>query len=64
MPIALTDTSKMPFGKHAGTMMQEVPASYLHYLWTNGMESDMSPVAIYIRTNLEALKSEYKNGIW
>ena len=45
--------------------MQDVPASYLHYLWTNGLKEDRrSPVADYIRRNLEALKAEHKDGLW
>lgn len=61
----LTDTDPMPFGKHKGVPMQDVPASYFHYLWTNGMKEDKeSAVADYIRRNLNALRVEYKNGIW
>lgn len=64
-PPALLDMSPMPFGKHAGLEMQEVPASYLHWLWTNGKSSDMRcPVAGYIRENLNALKQEHPDGIW
>lgn len=61
----LLDFDKMPFGKYKGTVMQDVPASYFHYLWSNGMKEDLkSNVADYIRRNLSALKLEYKNGIW
>jgi hypothetical protein len=61
----LTDTDKMPFGKHKGVPMQDVPASYLHYLWANGLSSDsQSNVADYIRRNKSALKQEYPDGIW
>lgn len=61
----LTDTDKMPFGKHKGVLMQDVPASYFHYLWTNGMSYDhTSEVAAYIRENLSALKQEHPDGIW
>lgn len=63
--LELDELSPMPFGKHKGIQMQDVPASYLHYLWSNGMEHDkVSPVADYIRRNLSALKSEYEDGIW
>ena len=44
--------------------MQDVPASYLHYLWSNGLSQESSDVANYIRENLNALKQEYTNGIW
>jgi hypothetical protein len=55
----------MPYGKYKGRPMQDVPASYLHWLWTNGKEHDrQDPVAQYIRDNLDALKQEYEDGIW
>lgn len=61
----LDDTSKMPFGKHKGIPMQDVPASYLHWLWTNGKKEDLEcPVAGYIRRNLQSLRMEHKDGIW
>lgn len=61
----LEDTDPMPFGKHRNEPMQDVPANYLHYLWTNGKKEDKRcPVADYIRRNLSALQQEYKDGIW
>ena len=62
----LNDTDMMPFGKHKGVPMEDVPASYLHYLWTNGMEdeTETSPVAEYIQRNQTALEQEHPNGIW
>lgn len=60
----LTDVSPMPFGKHKGKPMQDVPASYLFYLWSNGLSQESSSVAMYIRQNLNSLKQEYIDGIW
>lgn len=62
----LQDTSAMPFGKHKGTEMQNVPADYMFYLWTElGLESDVfSPVARYIRENIAAFEKEHPDGIW
>ena len=60
----LTDDSLMTFGKHRGEKMSEVPASYLHYLWSNGMENEKGDVADYIRENLDALKMETPDKIW
>lgn len=60
----LDDVDKMPFGKHKDTPMQDVPASYFHYLWNNGMKSERSPVANYIRRSLSALKKENPDLIW
>jgi hypothetical protein len=63
--LKLEDTSLMPFGKHKGIPMQDVPVNYLHYLWTNGMKNDFqSNVADYIRRNLVALRVENKDLIW
>jgi uncharacterized protein (DUF3820 family) len=36
MSASLTDLDPMPFGKHKGTIMQEVPASYLAWLKDSG----------------------------
>lgn len=67
----LYDLSPMPFGKYRGTAMQDVPASYLHWLWTNGLirnhmicDSSDTLVAAYIRKNLQALKQELPDAIW
>ena len=62
----LQDTDPMPFGKFKGTLMQDVPADYLHYLWQAGLKHKVKiePVAEYINRSLSALKQEYKNGIW
>jgi len=55
----------MPFGKHKGEPMQDVPAHYLHWLWTNGKQADKQcAVADYIRRNLSALKQENPDAIW
>lgn len=64
----LQDTDLMPFGKYRGQLMQDVPASYLHWLWTNPqnpMSRDKdNPVADYIRRNISSLKKEHPDGIW
>lgn len=61
----LADVDEMPFGKHRGVFMQDVPATYLHYLWQNGLKDDkQSNVADYIRRNISALKQEYPDGVW
>lgn len=61
----LQDLDPMPFGKHKGEAMQDVPAAYLHWLWTNGKKADLTcPVAAYIRKSLSALKQENPHLIW
>lgn len=67
--IKLSDLDKMPFGKHKGTAMQDVPASYLHWLWTNDADPmrhkvATDPVADYIQRNMDALKDELPDAIW
>lgn len=49
----------MPYGKHKGVEMQEVPASYLIWLYENDKCSDS--VKEYVEDNLEILKSEINN---
>lgn len=58
----LNDLSPMPFGKHSGEAMQDVPASYLHWLWTNDCSN--IPVRRYIQKNIVVLKDEFPDGIW
>jgi hypothetical protein len=62
----LEDLDPMPFGKHRTMPMQDVPASYLHYLWTKGLKNETatSPVARYIKRHLNHLKKEHPDGIW
>lgn len=60
----LQDTDPMPWGKHKNTPMQDVPVSYFHYLWTNGMKNETHPVSQYVRRNLSALMVENKDLIW
>lgn len=60
----LTDTDPMPFGKYKGQPMQDVPASYLHWLWQEIQHDKSSNVADYIRKNIAALKKECPDKIW
>lgn len=60
----MNDTDQMPFGKYKGTPMQDVPVSYLQFLWNSGLKNDDRPVAEYIRKNLNALKLENMDLIW
>lgn len=56
----------MPFGKHKGRLMQDVPADYLCWLWNEGLKhkTRTSDVANYIERNISALSEEYPDGIW
>ena len=65
--MALTDESIMPFGKHKGKEMANVPASYL--LWIYDEWTLTNPrfgfvhqeVKAYIEENLDVLKKEVKS---
>jgi uncharacterized protein (DUF3820 family) len=65
--MALTDESIMPFGKHKGKEMANVPASYL--LWIYDEWTLPNPrfgfvhqeVKTYIEENLDVLKKEVKS---
>ena len=69
MEHALKDADPMPFGKYRGKRMDEVPASYLHWLWVNERDPlrnkvATDAVAAYVHNNLMSLAAEYPNGIW
>lgn len=55
----MNDQSEMPFGKHKGKKMEDVPASYLLWLWDNGVWSDTAHVLhSYLRNNFSVLETE------
>lgn len=67
----LNDTDPIPFGKYRGTPMQDVPAGYLHWLWTEAGYSKFGErrgksgaIADYIERNMDALKKECPDKIW
>ncbi len=65
----MKDTDKFPFGKYKGKAIQDVPASYLNWLWHNWKGESLSndnqrDVRDYIERNLDALKIEKPDLIW
>lgn len=52
----LTDQDIMPYGKHKGKEMANVPAAYLLWLYENDKCTD--EVRVYISENIEVLKME------
>lgn len=58
--MALTDESLMPWGKHRGTKMANVPASYLLWCYTNGKCS--YEVSKYVQENYDVLNEEVKRA--
>lgn len=73
----IEDTDKIDFGSHTGTPYSDVPASYFHWLWQNGLKT-VKPyhedgslrshrdarLADYILRNMAALKKDHPDGIW
>jgi uncharacterized protein (DUF3820 family) len=65
--VPLSDTDPMPFGKHKGKAMRDVPASYFRWLWNNGMknkEGVYKNVCNYVHDNKSGLQSEDEDGVW
>jgi Putative quorum-sensing-regulated virulence factor len=63
MEIKLTDKSLMPFGKHRGTEMANVPASYLMWLFEGWEETppktaEAKQVLEYVEANKDLLERE------
>lgn len=61
MKNALTDKDPMPFGKHKGQKMINVPASYLLWLWDDPMFKT-GDVHEYIKDNLDVLQAQAKKS--
>lgn len=59
---ALTDLDPMPFGKHKGVLMQDVPAMYL--VWLKEQGCNHAGVAGYIENSWSAIKSECPDHIF
>lgn len=56
--MALTDNSPMPYGKHKGKQMIDVPADYLLWLYDNGKCN--GEVKAYVIDNHEVLVAQEK----
>jgi uncharacterized protein (DUF3820 family) len=56
----LTDNTPMPFGKHQGTAMANVPPDYLLFLYRENKLN--AEVREYIHENMEVLESEVKKS--
>lgn len=56
----ITDKTPMPFGKHKGIAMANVPADYLIWIFENNKCSPQ--IANYIRNNLDILRKEIANS--
>lgn len=57
----MTDQDLMPFGKHKGAKMEDVPASYLLWLWNEGISH--AGVRAYIIDAFSALEKECPDTI-
>lgn len=55
-----TDTSVMPFGKHQGTALANVPADYLIYIYDHDYLAGNIMLKRYIEENLQGLRIEAK----
>lgn len=56
----LTDESIMPFGKHKGTKLANVPADYLLFYYQNYKLS--ATLKKYIEDNMDSIKQEIRNS--
>lgn len=61
---AFNHDDEITFGKHEGTRMGDVPASYLLWLWNNGMweartaSQQRDPVRLYIIKHFNTLETD------
>lgn len=58
-PESLYDNDVMPFGKHKGENLSQVPSSYFLWLWDDGYWRKTSdPLHQYIKTGLQDMMDE------
>ena len=64
----LTDGSPMPYGQYKSCPMEDVPVTYLHYIWHSKHSDPKIPnvkrVLDYIEKSLSALMKENEDLIW
>lgn len=58
------DDDLLDFGKYKNCRLMDVPASYLHWIYTNNIQPRNIKLHNYIENNLHHLKEEYEDGIW
>lgn len=69
LPNAFGDDDEMPFGKHKGAKLSDVPTSYLLWLWDEGLYSESNvrtsryPLHAYIYNSFSALEQDAPNYI-
>lgn len=64
-PSVYTDDTVLDFGIHKGKRLEDVPASYLLYLYENG--KSFGALHAYIKDNLDVLVKQFqeeKQSIW
>lgn len=57
------DLTPMPFGQYKGKPLQDIPASYLHWLYHKADGLD-NRIKTYIEESIAALKQENPDLIW
>jgi len=55
----ITDESIMPYGKHQGEKMANVPADYLIFMFDAGYLN--GSLAKYVKENMDALRKEMED---
>ncbi len=60
----MTDQSTMPFGKHKGEKLENVPARYLLWLWDDGLHAQPErDLHKYIKDSFSVLETEARDYI-
>lgn len=54
----MEDSDLMPFGKYKGKEMEDVPAQYLLWLYSEGCDNEY--VIDYVEENLDVLRKELR----
>ena len=60
----MDDESLMPFGRHKGSKLKDVPDDYLLFLHQAGINPKYYELEEYIKENLDAIKANVNKNRW
>ena len=62
LELPMTDKSIMPFGKHVGKKLEQVPASYLLWFADQPWSYKYAKLVAYVAKNYDLLESQVQYG--
>ena len=60
----MTDDDLMPFGKHQGIPLKDVPDDYLLWLYNQDIHPKYSDLEDYLEENIDSIKANINKNRW